>query len=171
MKNVKGYEKKIDEIEEDFEEHKKKIEDLSNNNELELNEFNLELENCVKLILEDKEKISKLIIEIKTCIKQKIEQQKKAAINIIGSGIKMVAGIVGAVITKGTPCAINAIGAAANGFSIIFDSISINNLKDIIENLEKSLERAKQVEIKINDELKKLKDKLKENEEAAPVFC
>ena len=93
MKNVKGYEKKIDEIEEDFEEHKKKIEDLSNNNELELNEFNLELENCVKLILEDKEKISKLIIEIKTCIKQKIEQQKKAAINIMGSGIKMVAGI------------------------------------------------------------------------------
>ena len=169
LKNVKGYEKKIDEIEEDFEEHKKKIEDLSNNNELEINEFNLELENCVKLILEDKEKISKLIIEIKTW--QKIEQQKKAAINIMGSGIKMVAGIVGAVITKGTPCAINAIGAAANGFSIIFDSISINNLKDIIENLEKSLERAKQVEIKINDELKKLKDKLKENEEAAPVFC
>ena len=171
LKNVKEYEKKIDEIEKDFEKHKKKIKDLSENNELDLNAFNLELENCVKLILEDKEKISKLIMEIKTCIKQKIEQQKNAGFNALGSGIKMVAGIVGVVLTRGAPCAINALGAAANGASIILDSINISNLKDIIENLEKSLERAKQVESTINDELIKLQDKLKENEEASPVFC
>ena len=170
MKKIKEYEKRIDEIEESFEVHKKRIEDLSENNELDLNEFNLELENCVKLILEDKEKIAKLIVEIKACIKQKIEEKNNATIDIIGSGIKLVAGIVGVIATRGASCAINALGAAANGASIIFDGVKINDLTDMIENLEKSLERAKQLESKIDDELKKLKEKLKENEEAAPTF-
>ena len=70
MSKINGYEKKIDEIELDFEMHRKKIEDLSNNKALNLLEYNSELENCVKLIREDKEKMKK-IMGVKKLIKLK----------------------------------------------------------------------------------------------------
>lgn len=43
LEKIKGYEDQINEIEKDFEEHQKRYEDLSENNKLDINEFNLEL--------------------------------------------------------------------------------------------------------------------------------
>ena len=41
----------------------------------------------------------------------------------------------------------------------------------MIENLEKTLSRAKDIERKINNELQKLREKINENMEASPAFC
>lgn len=73
--------------------------------------------------------------------------------------------------TKGSVCTFNAIGTGVNGMSLIFDGIRISDLKEMIENLEKTLSRAKDIERKINNELQKLREKINENMEASPTFC
>ena len=170
LEKIKLYEDKINEIEKQFEEHKKIIEDLPEKNIQDINVLNLELDNCVKLIREDKEKIVKLIIEIKECLKEKIRQKNSLAMDMVVSGFKIGIGLFGAFLTKGFSCTLNSIGAAANGVSMVFDGVNIKNLIDMVEILEKALEKAKNVEKKIDDELEKLKQRLNENKDAAPTF-
>ena len=171
LAKVKEYETKIEIIEQNFKEHAKRIKDLSENDNLNIYGFNLELENCVKLIREDKEKIFNLILEIKACIDEKNSQKKDLALNMVGNGVKTALGITFAVTGGGVSSAINGIGAIANGFSIIMDAINLDQLNDMIKNLEKILKRAKEVERKIDSQLKILKQKIKENVESAPSFC
>ena len=124
------------------------------------------------MIQEDKEEIVKLIIEIKGCLKAKIQQRKSLAIDMLTSSIKIGFGIFGAISTKnGFSRALNSMGVAANGISMIFDGVNIKNLTEMVEILEKDLEKAKNVEKKIDEELKKLIRRLNENNEAAPTFC
>ena len=130
MSKINGYEKKIDEIELDFEMHRKKIEDLSNNKALNLLEYNSELENCVKLIREDKEKIIKIIEEIKKLIDQNNEQKKDKILDIAGSVVKVGIGIIGGFSVKGVSRLINFGGAIMNGGSAILDALTINKLNE-----------------------------------------
>lgn len=172
LERIKLYGDKINEIENKFNEHKKRIKDLSEKNIQDINQLNLELDYCVKLIQEDKEEIVKLIIEIKGCLKAKIQQRKSLAIDMLTSSIKIGFGIFGAISTKdGFSRALNSMGVAANGISMIFDGVNIKNLTEMVEILEKDLEKAKNVEKKIDEELKKLIRRLNENNEAAPTFC
>lgn len=171
MIKINGYEKKIDEIELDFEMHRKKIEDLSNNKALNLLEYNSELENCVKLIREDKEKIIKIIEEIKKLIDQNNEQKKDKILDIAGSVVKVGIGIIGGFSVKGVSSLINFGGAIMNGGSAILDALTINKLNENIAKLEIILAKAKKIESKIDNELKKLKELIEENADAAPTFC
>ena len=171
MIKINGYEKKIDEIELDFEMHRKKIEDLSNNKALNLLEYNSELENCVKLIREDKEKIIKIIEGIKKLIDQNNEQKKDKILDIAGSVVKVGIGIIGGLSVKGVSRLINFGGAIMNGGSAILDALTINKLNENIEKLEIILAKAKKIESKIDNELKKLKELIEENADAAPTFC
>lgn len=171
MIKINGYEKKIDEIELDFEMHRKKIEDLSNNKALNLLEYNSELENCVKLIREDKEKIIKIIEGIKKLIDQNNEQKKDKILDIAGSVVKVGIGIIGGLSVKGVSRLINFGGAIMNGGSAILDTLTINKLNENIEKLEIILAKAKKIESKIDNELKKLKELIEENADAAPTFC
>jgi hypothetical protein len=171
MSKINGYEKKIDEIELDFEMHRKKIEDLSNNKALNLLEYNSELENCVKLIREDKEKIIKIIEEIKKLIDQNNEQKKDKILDIAGSVVKVGIGIIGGLSVKGVSSLINFGGAIMNGGSAILDALTINKLNENIAKLEIILAKAKTIESKIDNELKKLKELIEENADAAPTFC
>ena len=171
MIKINGYEKKIDEIELDFEMHRKKIEDLSNNKALNLLEYNSELENCVKLIREDKEKIIKIIEGIKKLIDQNNEQKKDKILDIAGSVVKVGIGIIGGLSVKGVSRLINFGGAIMNGGSAILDALTINKLNENIAKLEIILAKAKKIESKIDNELKKLKELIEENADAAPTFC
>ena len=171
MSKINGYEQKIDEIELDFEMHRKKIEDLSNNKALNLLEYNSELENCVKLIREDKEKIIKIIEEIKKLIDQNNEQKKDKILDIAGSVVKVGIGIIGGLSVKGVSRLINFGGAIMNGGSAILDALTINKLNENIAKLEIILAKAKKIESKIDNELKKLKELIEENADAAPTFC
>ena len=171
MSKINGYEKKIDEIELDFEMHRKKIEDLSNNIALNLLEYNSELENCVKLIREDKEKIIKIIEGIKKLIDQNNEQKKDKILDIAGSVVKVGIGIIGGLSVKGVSRLINFGGAIMNGGSAILDALTINKLNENIAKLEIILAKAKTIESKIDNELKKLKELIEENADAAPTFC
>jgi hypothetical protein len=173
MEKVKEYKSKIDVIEKNFLEHKKIIDNLSDKNilDFDIKKFNEELIRCAQLLYEDKEKIVKLILELKEIIEEKKRQKNSAILNIVTSGLKVAYGIVGVALTKGSVCTFNAIGAGVNGMSLIFDGIRISDLKEIIENLEKTLSRAKDIERKINNELQKLREKINENMEASPTFC
>lgn len=171
LAKVKELEEILEIIEKDFKEHIKRIKNLSENNTLEIDGYNLELENCVKLIREDKEKIIKLIVEIKAFIKEKNKQKKDLAINMVESGVKTVLGIAYVAMGREVSCAVNGIGALFNGASIIMDAINLAQLNDIINNLKKILNRAKEVESKIDFQLKNLQQKIKENVESAPSFC
>ena len=171
MSKINGYKKKIDEIELDFEMHRKKIEDLSNNKALNLLEYNAELGNCVKLIREDKEKIIKIIEEIKKLIDQNNEQKKDKILDIAGSVVKVGIGIIGGLSVKGVSRLINFGGAIMNGGSAILDALTINKLNENIAKLEIILAKAKKIESKIDNELKKLKELIEENADAAPTFC
>jgi len=173
MEKVKEYKSKIDVIEKNFLEHKKIIDNLSDKNilDFDIKKFNEELIRCAQLLYEDKEKIVKLILELKEIIEEKKRQKNSAILNIVTSGLKVAYGIVGVALTKGSVCTFNAIGAGVNGMSLIFDGIRISDLKEMIENLEKTLSRAKDIERKINNELQKLREKINENMEASPTFC
>lgn len=173
MEKVKEYKSKIDVIEKNFLEHKKIIDNLSDKKilDFDIKKFNEELIRCAQLLYEDKEKIVKLILELKEIIEEKKRQKNSAILNIVTSGLKVAYGIVGVALTKGSACTFNAIGAGVNGMSLIFDGIRISDLKEMIENLEKTLSRAKDIEIKINNELQKLREKINENMEASPTFC
>lgn len=173
MEKVKEYKSKIDVIEKNFLEHKKIIDNLSDKGVLDfdIKKFNEELIRCAQLLYEDKEKIVKLILELKEIIEEKKRQKNSAILNIVTSGLKVAYGIVGVALTKGSVCTFNAIGTGVNGMSLIFDGIRISDLKEMIENLEKTLSRAKDIERKINNELQKLREKINENMEASPTFC
>ena len=58
-----------------------------------------------------------------------------------------------------------------NGGSAILDALTINKLNENIEKLEIILAKAKKIESKIDNELKKLKELIEENADAAPTFC
>ena len=173
MEKVKEYKSKIDVIEKNFLEHKKIIDNLSDKKilDFDIKKFNEELIRCAQLLYEDKEKIVKLILELKEILEEKKRQKNSAILNIVTSGLKVAYGIVGVALTKGSVCTFNAIGAGVNGMSLIFDGIRISDLKEMIEKLEKTLSRAKDIEIKINNELQKLREKINENMEASPTFC
>ena len=173
MEKVKEYKSKIDVIEKNFLEHKKIIDNLSDKGVLDfdIKKFNEELIRCAQLLYEDKEKIVKLILELKEIIEEKKRQKNSAILNIVTSGLKVAYGIVEVALTKGSVCTFNAIGTGVNGMSLIFDGIRISDLKEMIENLEKTLSRAKDIERKINYELQKLREKINENMEASPTFC
>ena len=173
MEKVKEYKSKIDVIEKNFLEHKKIIDNLSDKKilDFDIKKFNEELIRCAQLLYEDKEKIVKLILELKEIIEEKKRQKNSAILNIVTSGLKVAYGIVGVALTKGSVCTFNAIGTGVNGMSLIFDGIRISDLKEMIENLEKTLSRAKDIERKINNELQKLREKINENMEASPTFC
>ena len=165
MEKVKEYKSKIDVIEKNFLEHKKIIDNLSDKGVLDfdIKKFNEELIRCAQLLYEDKEKIVKLILELKEIIEEKKRQKNSAILNIVTSGLKVAYGIVGVALTKGSVCTFNAIGAGVNGMSLIFDGIRISDLKEMMENLEKTLSRAKDIERKINNELQKLREKIIKN--------
>lgn len=171
LEKIKVYEDKINEIDIKFEEHKKMIESLSESDIHDINIYNLKLEQCVESIREDKEKIANLIKEIKARIEEKIRQKNSKITDMIFLGLKVGIGIAGAIATKGSSCALNTISTAANGISMIFDGIDIKNLIEMVEKLEKALEKAENIERKIDDELKKQIQRLNENKDAAPTFC
>ena len=58
-----------------------------------------------------------------------------------------------------------------NGGSAILDALTINKLNENIAKLEIILAKAKKIESKIDNELKKLKELIEENADAAPTFC
>ena len=65
------------------------------------------------MLLEDKEKIVKLINEIKKCLEEKIRQKNLKVADLISLGVKVGVGVAGAFLTKGFSCALNSLGAAA----------------------------------------------------------
>ena len=90
--------------------------------------------------------------------------------NLIGSIVQTGVGIAGAILTGGATCVLYIGGALLNGGSIVLNGINIDNLKTNIKELNRILQRAKNLEKEIDEEMNKISIILNENKYAAPTF-
>lgn len=171
MKKIKGFEKAVEELEKNFNNHKQLIDDrLSSDISRDIQNLNDTIEDCLVLVNADKQLITNLIREINSCLEENKNSKKKEVINLIGSIIQTGVGIAGAILTGGFTCALYIGGALLNGTSVALNGINIDNLKTNIKDLERILKRAEDLNVKIDEELKKIKTILNENKEATPTY-
>lgn len=171
MTKIKDFEKLVDEIDLKFQEHKEIINSrLKSKESRDIKSLNDTLESCIILINADKALITNLIFEINKCLEENKKQKEKEIINLIGSIVQTGVGIAGAILTGGLTCAFYVAGALLNGTSIILNGINIDNLKDNIQELKRILGKANNLDERIDEQMKKIKEILEENKDAAPTF-
>lgn len=171
MKKIQGFETAIDQLEKNFQNHKTLIEmRLNSNVSRDIQSLNDTIESCIVLINADKTLVTNLIREINTCLEESKKAKKKETLNLIGSIVQTGVGIAGAILTGGATCVLYIGGALLNGGSIVLNGINIDNLKTNIKELNRILQKAKNLEKEIDEEIGKITIILKENKDASPTF-
>ena len=171
MKKIEGFEKALDELEKNFQNHKNLIDSrLESTESRDIKSLNDTIESCIILVNADKSLVTKLIREINSCLEESRKAKKKEIVNLIGSIIQTGVGIAGAVLTGGFTCVLYIGGFLLNGASVVLNGINIDNLGTNIKDLEGILQRAQNLDKEVDEELEKIRVILSENKDAAPTY-
>ena len=172
MEKIKGFEKAVDEINKRFQEHKKIVDEkLESNKSRDIENLNSTIEICIEYIKHDKIDIIELIKQIKDCLDECKLMEKEKIAKIIASIIQAGVGVVACILTGGISCILYIGGALLNGATVVLEGININHLKTNIKELERILKKANDLEKEIDEELERIANILKENNDSIPSFC
>lgn len=170
LDEYKNNDSSLDQILQNFEDHKNKLKIFDDSNPKDIGQYYLTLNEIKTLFEGDLNDIEKLILKIKSdieqCKKLKEENEKKRLEN----GIKTAVGIIGGIGTGGLTSFLYFASAAANGVSTYFSNKNINDLEKNIDNLEILLVSAKLEKKIIKEEIKSLKKRLKILLKSFPIF-
>lgn len=170
MKKIKddNYGKQIKRIEDNFISHRKQIHEDLNNCDFTL--YDSILKDGIEKIENDEYKLKQIMIKIDNYI-QEVDDKKKAQVSgIIGGVAQFGIGIVGGIVTGGISSALYFASSFLNGISVIIRGINIDKLKDLNKELKDYKKQADILHNDIYNEIIDLRNILKQDQEAAPVY-
>ena len=158
--NIKNFNHRFDEIKENFEKHKNKVDILK---------LDEDVDEAIRLVGEwgadfetDLEDIKALIKDIDDQTKDIENEKNKTILNIIGSGSGIVLSSFGALVTEGEDRIEYATASFSNIVSLCINCKDIKELKKAIKDLKNLQDKAIQLEKEISSELKNIEKKFKE---------
>lgn len=157
---IKNFNHRFDEIKENFEKHKNKVDILK---------LDEDVDEAIKLVGEwganfetDLEDVKALIKEIEDQTKDIENEKNKTILNIIGSTSGIVISSFGALVTEGEDRLEYASASFSNIVSLCINCKDIKELKKAIEDLRILQDKAIALEKEITSELKNIEKKFKE---------
>ena len=158
--NIKNFNHRFDEIKENFEKHKNKVDILK---------LDEDVDEAIKLVGEwganfetDLEDVKALIKDIEEQTKDIENEKNKTILNIIGSTSGIVISSFGALVTEGDDRLEYASASFSNIVSLCINCKDINELKKAIKDLRILQEKAITLAKEITSELKNIEKKFKE---------
>ena len=168
FKEVKNYEKRLNEIRTLFNIHKKEIGILDEIDDFQ--EYVKKINEVYKNIRKDQEDLQLLMEEIMKSIKFQEAQQTKAKASLATSVVLGAFGAVGGIVTCNGTAVMYGISTVANVLSATLNGANIIISKDIVKKLNDILEQAINLNKEINDEIDKLMKSLNERMQEQPKF-
>jgi len=170
MKEIdnKDYQKLIKDLGDKFREDRKKL-----NNDLnscDISQFDAILKDGVNKIEEHEKALKKIIEELNKYINDVENKKTRQICNLITGIVQFGTGIIGGIVTSGATSALYFASSGANAISAIFSGINIDKLKDLNKKLLSYKENAKILQKEIRQELLELNSRLKDAQEAAPIY-
>ena len=154
---IKGYTEKSNEINENFERHKKEIGLLN------LDNYEESLKKIIdigKKINNDKQELITLIDKIENDEKISNDEEKKSVIKSIAkNGLGLGAAVVGTVVTGGLAVAFYGAAAVVNDVSIAFNIAELQKIKEKLKFYQSKLKESREKEKEIELSLKELEKK------------
>lgn len=163
---IKNFEKRLKEIVDLFNIHKKEIGILPEN----FQEAGQRIKAVLEKIRQDQKNLEELIGEILESIKEQDSRKNKSISGLVYSGALGLFGIAGAILTTNGTSLVYGISSLANLLSGIGHSLNISMSIEMIEKYRKVLNEAREQEKRIQDEIDKLINELTKRIEQEPKF-
>ena len=166
FKDLKNYNRRLNEIRTSFNIHKKELGILPDDFEESAKKIN-EVYNKIR---EDQKMLQDLMVEIMKSIKFQESQKTKAKASLATSIALGVFGVVGGVLTCNVTSAIYGISSVANVISACTNGANIHMSNEIIKGLNEVLEKSINLNKEIQDEIDKLIQELNKRMAETPKF-
>lgn len=166
FKEIKNYKRRLEEIINLFNIHKKEIGILPED----FTEAAERIKATLEKIRQDQKDLRQLMAEIKQSIKKQESQKNESIFGLIASGALGVFGVAGSIITVNGVSLVYGISSIANLFSAIGHTTNIVMANKLIDGFNEVLDRAIEEEKKMQDEIDRLIKELTEKLEQEPKF-